>query len=53
MSRTKNFIKAVARPITVKDSRFGLRKRFMNDNELPSIFTYGSPGKGQNGEHQV
>jgi len=52
MSRKKSFTKAVARPITVKDSRFGLRKRFMNDNEAPSIFTYPTPGKGPNGEHQ-
>lgn len=52
MSRKKTFDKAVAKPITVKDSRFGLRKRFINENELPSVFSYSSPGKGANGEHQ-
>lgn len=52
MSRTENFVEAVAEPVTINDSRFGLRTMPSNKIEQPSIFSYSSPGKGPNGEHQ-
>lgn len=48
--RKKEFDKSVAKPVTIKDSRFGIRKMFFNDNEKPSYTSYGSPGRGANGE---
>jgi hypothetical protein len=47
------FKSSVEKPITVNDSRFGIRKFFINENEKPSIGgIYAMPGKGPNGEHQ-
>jgi hypothetical protein len=52
MSRKKEFKIPTAKEITIRDSRFGLRRMFLNENEKPSIAVYGTPGKGPNGEHQ-
>jgi len=52
MSRSKQFFNAVAPPFTIRDSRFGLRQLPVSENEVPDIFSYSSPGKGPNGEHQ-
>jgi hypothetical protein len=48
-ARAKAFTGAVPKSLTIKDSRFGLRKLPQN-NEVPSIFSYSRPGKGPNGE---
>lgn len=40
------------KPVTIKDSRFGIRKIFLTKNEVPTIGTYTNPGRGPNGEHQ-
>jgi len=50
--RAKTFKTSVPRSLTIKDSRFGLRK-FPQNLEVPSVFSYSNPGRGQNGEHQV
>lgn len=50
--RVKAMEQAVMRPVTVKDTRFGVRKAFFNTNESPRIATYMNPGRGPNGEHQ-
>lgn len=51
--RKYEFENANAKPITVNDSRFGIRKFFINENETPSIGgVYAIPGKGPNGESQ-
>jgi hypothetical protein len=51
--RSSEFKVANAKPIIVNDSRFGLRKLFINENEKPSIGgVYAIPGKGPNGESQ-
>jgi hypothetical protein len=50
--RKKEFKKAVPKPITFKDSRFGIRRMFINTQERPRVATYRTPGKGVNGEHQ-
>jgi len=52
MSRSEEFVEAVAQPVTINDSRFGLRTMIDNRNETPSTYSYGKPGKGPNGEHQ-
>ena len=52
MSRKKEFQPPKSKELSIRDSRFGLRKMFLNDNEKPSIAVYGTPGKGPNGEHQ-
>ena len=41
----KDFNKAVPKPVTINDSRFGIRKIYLNPNEKPSIFTYANPGR--------
>ena len=46
------FLTAVPVPVTIKDSRFGLRKIYLNPDEKPSIFTYADTDRGPNGEHQ-
>jgi hypothetical protein len=51
--RSSEFKNAADKPIVVNDSRFGIRKFFINENEKPSIGgVYNLPGKGQNGESQ-
>ena len=51
--RKAEFENANAKPIIVNDSRFGIRKFFINENETPSIGgVYAIPGKGPNGESQ-
>jgi hypothetical protein len=50
--RKKAFKESFVRPFKRSDSRFGIRKTYLDDKEKPSIFSYNSPGKGQNGEHQ-
>ena len=51
--RLPDFKNAVIKPITVNDSRFGLRKFFLTDKEKPSIGgVFASPGRGPNGESQ-
>jgi len=52
MNRSKAFSNAVALPVQIKDSRFGLLKMPTSKTEVPSIFSYSSPGMGANGEHQ-
>ena len=52
MSKKKEFKNAVAKPITVNDSRFGIRRMFLNTQERPRIGMYMNPGKGPNGESQ-
>jgi len=51
MKRKKAFKESVAKPATIVDSRFGLRKLFLNP-ERSSVAGYKHPGKGVNGEHQ-
>jgi hypothetical protein len=41
----KEFQKAVMKPVTIKDSRFGIRKIYLNTLEKPSVFTYNNPGR--------
>lgn len=50
--RKREFKKSVSKPLVVKDSRFGIRRMFLNGQERPSIATYSTPGRGQQGEHQ-
>lgn len=50
--RKKEFDNAVHKPITIRDSRFGIRQLFTNTKEKPRIATYRLPGKGVNGESQ-
>jgi hypothetical protein len=51
--RSAEFKDAVHKPVVVNDSRFGIRKFFLNEDEKPSIGgVYAIPGKGPNGESQ-
>jgi hypothetical protein len=54
MTRKQEFKMQVAsKPIQINDSRFGLRKFFLNPKERPRIKTYQNPGKGASGESQT
>lgn len=52
VKRKKEFKEAMPKPFTTTDSRFGIRKFFLNSKEKSSIAIYKAPGKGPNGEHQ-
>jgi len=52
MSKKKEFKNAVAKPVTINDSRFGIRRLFLTKQERPRIATYMNAGRGPNGEHQ-
>jgi hypothetical protein len=52
MSKKKEFKNAVAKPTTINDSRFGIRRIFLTKQERPRIGTYMNAGRGQNGESQ-
>lgn len=52
MTRKKAFKETLVKPITVNDSRFGIRRLFLNTQERPRIKSYTKPGRGQNGESQ-
>jgi hypothetical protein len=52
MKRKSSFKEGIQKPLKINDSRFGLRKMFLNSQEKPSIAVYSFPGKGVNGEHQ-
>jgi hypothetical protein len=51
-SLRKEFKNSTSKPLVIKDSRFGIRRLFVNSQERPRIATYSEPGRGQNGEHQ-
>jgi len=50
MRKKEFFSKAVKTQPMPNDSRFGLRR--WASKESPSIFSYPTPGKGVQGEHQ-
>lgn len=50
--RNSEFKSAVIKPKVIKDSRFGLRKLYLNDNEKSTTFSYMDAGRSPNGEHQ-
>ena len=50
--RKKEFKKEIQKPITLSDSRFGIRRLFTNTQERPRIAMYRTPGKGVQGESQ-
>jgi len=52
MKRRKAFKEGNPKPLVTHDSRFGIRKIYLNPNETPKIATYSSVGRGPNGEHQ-
>jgi hypothetical protein len=52
MKRKFEFNQPKAREVSIRDSRFGLRKIVLNEKESPSIATYRTPGRGVKGEHQ-
>lgn len=52
MSRKKSFKQPKAQKSTITDSRFGVRRMFLNPQERPRIAVYRTPGKGVKGEHQ-
>ena len=52
MKRTAEFKQVLAKPAKYIDSRFGIRRMFLNKQERPRVAQYAHPGKGPNGEHQ-
>lgn len=46
MKRQKDFGKSVMKPVEIKDSRFGIRRLFLNSQERPRIGQYMNPGRG-------
>ncbi len=52
MNRKQTFKESLMKPITVNDSRFGIRRLLLNTQERPRIKGYTRAGRGQNGESQ-
>jgi len=52
MTRKQTFKENLMKPITVNDSRFGIRRLLLNTQERPRIKGYRHAGRGQNGESQ-
>jgi hypothetical protein len=50
--RKTEFKQATSKPVTFNDSRFGIRRLFLNKQERPRIANYREPGRGVKGEHQ-
>lgn len=50
VARSKEFKKSTIKPLMVKDSRFGIRRLFINAQERPRTASYAKPGRGQHGE---
>lgn len=50
--RKTEFKKSLEKPTVLNDSRFGLRRLFLNKQERPRIAVYRQPGRGVKGEHQ-
>jgi hypothetical protein len=53
MKRAQIFRSSVSNPTYINDSRFGLRKLFLNEQERPTIALYTNPGRGASGESQT
>jgi hypothetical protein len=52
LKRKATFKETLVKPLTVNDSRFGIRRMFLSTQERPRIKGYTSAGRGQNGESQ-
>jgi hypothetical protein len=52
MKRKKEFKQPKAEQVTISDSRFGIRRMFLNSQERPRVAQYRNAGRGPNGEHQ-
>jgi hypothetical protein len=52
VKRKKEFKQSKAQQVTIQDSRFGIRRMFLNTQERPRIAQYRNAGRGPNGEHQ-
>jgi hypothetical protein len=50
MKRSKEFTNATPKVTYINDSRFGLRKFFLRDQEKAKKGVYMNPGRGANGE---
>jgi hypothetical protein len=50
LKRTKEFKQtALYKPAQVKDTRFGVRRIYLNQKEKPSVFSYANPGRAWHG----
>lgn len=47
--RKQEFKKAIAKPIVMADSRFGIRRMFLRPQERPRVAMYRTPAKGSKG----
>ena len=52
MKRKTEFKQPKPQKVTIQDSRFGIRRMFLNSQERPRIAQYRNAGRGPNGEHQ-
>jgi hypothetical protein len=51
MKRSKAFKEGHPKATTINDSRFGIRKFFLRDQEKAKTGVYMNPGRGVNGEN--
>jgi hypothetical protein len=50
VKRQKEFKQvALYKPAQVKDTRFGVRRIYLNQKEKPSVFSYANPGRSWHG----
>lgn len=43
--RKDEFKNGIFKPIQINDSRFGVRRLFLNAQERPRVFSYKNPGR--------
>jgi hypothetical protein len=49
LKRKTEFKKSVYKAVLVNDTRFGLRKLFLNQQDKPKTFSYNNPGRNWHG----
>lgn len=49
LKRKTEFKKSVHKVVLVNDTRFGLRKLFLNQQDKPKTFSYNNPGRNWHG----
>jgi len=45
MKKKTEFKNAIYKPVQINDSRFGIRKIYLNTKDVPSVFSYSNPGR--------
>jgi hypothetical protein len=45
VKRSKEFKQPLSKPAQINDTRFGIRRIYLNQKEKPTTFSYANPGR--------